>query len=826
MALTTYRKKRDFKATPEPRGKRGKPAGGNTYVIQKHAARRLHYDLRLEMDGVLKSWAVTKGPSLLPGEKRLAVHVEDHPLEYGEFEGTIPKGEYGGGTVLLWDKGSWSPIGDAKKGYAKGHLDFELHGEKLRGRWHLVRMAHKPREKKENWLLIKGADEFARDEGDPDILEERPESVKTGRDIDDVKDEAPGWSSKTGRIEKPAEEKRRLPKQAKKGRYPGFVEPALATLKSAAPGGRKWLHEIKFDGYRLQAHVRAGKAKLFTRGGLDWSDKFGKGVRAALVGLPVKEAIIDGEMIVEGPAGASDFSALQADLSAGRTDRLVFYVFDLLYLDGYDFRPVPLIERKAELERLMNGAPAALRYSEHFEEDGEVVRRHACRLSLEGVVSKVRNAPYRSGRSKDWIKAKCSAKQEFVVAGFVPSTVSRKAIGSLVLGYYEDGKLIHAGRVGTGYTRKTAEDLFKRLEKLRQTESPFAGKLSSEEARQVKFVQPKLVAEVDFRTWTADGLIRHASFRGLREDKNPEEVTRESTVRATAQAALPSMRLTHPDRLYWKAAGVTKKGLADYYLQVWQHMEPFIVHRPLALVRCPDGVEGECFFQKHAWRGQAKEILKASDPQDDEPLIAIADVPGLIGLIQGGALEIHPWGSRLENLEKPDLIVMDLDPGPEVAWSAVIEAALEVRRRLLDAGLASFVKTSGGKGLHVVAPLKPRAGWDEVKAFAKSIADSMASDSPGRYVATVTKAKRKGKILVDYLRNGRGATAIAPYSTRARAGAAVAMPLAWEELSPAVGPAYFTVENAPSRIGGFGTDPWEDFWKAAMPLDGRHKKAA
>lgn len=827
MALTAYRKKRDFAATPEPRGRaKKKPQGGDSYVIQKHAARRLHYDLRLEMDGVLKSWAVAKGPSLVPGEKRLAVHVEDHPLEYGDFEGTIPKGEYGGGTVIIWDRGRWSPIGDAKKGYAKGHLGFEIHGEKLRGRWHLVRMAKKPREEKENWLLIKGDDEFARDERAPDILEERPESVKTGRMIEDVEGEAPGWSSRTGRIERPSVDKLPLPKRARKAGYPGFIEPALASPRNTPPSGTKWLHEIKFDGYRLQAHIRGNAVKLFTRSGLDWTARFGKAVSSALSALPVTQAIIDGELVVEGNGGAADFSALQADLSAGRTDRMVFYLFDLLYLDGNDVRPAALIERKEVLEKLLEHAPPVLRYSEHFEEDGALVLRHACRLSLEGIISKDRDAPYRSGRGKNWFKVKCALSQEFVIAGYVPSATFRNAIGSLILGYYEDGNLMHAGRVGTGFSHALAQELYQRLEPMRVAKSPFANKLSTEEARQARFVRPELVAEVEFRTWTADDHIRHASFRGLREDKEPCQIVRETGGEALPERRAPAVRLTHPDRLYWKDAGVTKQGLADYYAEVWPRMEPFIVKRPLALLRCPDGVEGQCFFQKHAWKGQSAEILKADDPEDDEPIIAIDGLSGLLGLVQGGALEIHPWGARLDDLERPDMITMDLDPGPGVPWTRVIEAAQEVCERLDRKGLASFVKTSGGKGLHVVAPLKPRAGWEEVKAFAKGIADGMAADSPDRFVATVTKARRNGKILIDYLRNGRGATAIAPYSTRARPGAAVSMPLAWDELSPAIGPSYFTVKNALTRLAAVDTDPWEDFFKAAAPLGRRIKKAA
>lgn len=849
MALETYRKKRNFSVTPEPQGRRA-PKRGNSFVIQKHDATRLHYDFRIEMDGVLKSWAVTKGPSLIPGEKRLAVHVEDHPLEYGDFEGTIPKGEYGGGTVLLWDRGTWTPIGDAHRGYAKGHLDFELHGEKLGGRWHLVRMAGKPREKRENWLLIKGDDDAARTEGDPDILDERPESVATGRKIEDVAGEEPGWSPKTGRIRKrrggstrptPAEEPPAavsVPepskiKGAKKAALPDFVEPTLATLVSSAPSGERWLHEIKFDGYRLQARIEAGRVKLLTRSGLDWTKKFGKAVVSALADVPVETALIDGELVVEGSAGASDFSALQADLSEGRSDRFRFYVFDLLHLDGHDLRDVALIKRKELLEKIIGSDSGIISYSGHFEEDGALVLRHACRLSLEGIVSKLRDAPYRSGRSKNWVKSKCSARQEFVVAGFIPSTTSRKAIGSLVLGVHDHGKLHHVGRVGTGYTAAVAESLFKKLERMRIPSSPFDERLSADEARQVRYVRPDLVAEIEFRAWTADGNLRHASFRGLREDKPAKEIVRETpkTSKEVAKPQRRTVKLTHPDRLYWPDEGVTKEGLADYYAEVWRHASPYIVGRALALVRCPNGISGEQFFQKHAWKGLNPNIVLVHDPKDppDERLISINDLDGLIGLVQSAALEIHPWGSTVSDWERPDTIIMDLDPGEGVSWQAVIEAAVETRDRLKDAGLVPFVKTSGGKGLHVVAPLKPKAEWPAVKGFTKAIADSMAADSPNRYVSTITKSKRRGKILVDYLRNQRGATAVASYSTRARPGAAVSMPLAWDELGPSVGPAYFTVENTPTRLASVSSDPWQDFRAAAAPIEdraNRRKKAA
>lgn len=859
MALETYHRKRDFLKTPEPKGRSTK-AKGNSFVVQKHDARRLHYDFRLEMDGVLKSWAVTRGPSLVPGEKRLAVHVEDHPLEYGGFEGTIPKGEYGGGTVIVWDRGTWEPLEDPHKGYKKGHLEFELHGEKLNGLWHLVRMHGKPGEKADNWLLIKGEDEYARPEAAPDILEERPESVKTGREIADVSGEEPGWSSETGKITRktarkpkaktdPAEAEADSPPKtataadpskeegAVKARLPAFVEPALASLAQKPPAGSRWLHEIKFDGYRLQARIEAGKVKLLTRGGLDWSAKFGKTVLSAFQELPVGSALIDGELIVEGQSGIADFSALQADLSEGRTNRFVYYAFDLLHLDGYDVTALPLVRRKELLHTVIATETGTLRYSAHFLDDGDLLLAQACRLGLEGIVSKVAGDRYRSGRGKSWQKAKCAHAQEFVIGGWVPSTTSRKAVGSLALGVYEDGALQHVGRVGTGFSQTVAAELARRLERIRIETSPFAAQLTSNEARGVRYVRPELVAEVEFRAWTADGHLRHASFRGLREDKPASEIVREEskaadtgakgrsknkekTMPKPASRPASKVQLTHPDRVYWPKEGVTKGGLADYYAEVWPFMEPYVVDRPLALLRCPDGIDGQQFFQKHGWKGINAAIVQVEDPKEpgEAPYIAIKDFDGLIALVQAASLEIHPWGSTLDNWERPDTLIMDLDPGPDVGWSAVIAAAEEIRERLHDMGLHAYVKTSGGKGLHVVSPLKPSADWPQLKAFTKDLADQMAADSPGKYVSTIAKAKRHGKILIDYLRNQRGQTAVAPYSTRARPGAPVSMPLGWEELDPAIGPAHFTVSNAPTRLAKLASDPWAGFRGDAVPL--------
>lgn len=827
--LETYHKKRDFSLTKEPRGKAG-GSKGDLFVVQKHDARRLHYDFRLEMDGVLKSWAVTRGPSLVPGEKRLAVHVEDHPLEYAGFEGTIPKGEYGGGTVIVWDNGQWKPIGDPHKQYKKGHMEFELDGEKLKGRWHLVRMHGKPGEKRENWLLIKGEDEFAREANDPDILEEEPQSVKTGRVIAEVEDEAPGWSSKTGPIAKTrvAKEKAQpLPKLAKKAAMPQFIEPQLATLVSAAPKGSRWIHEIKFDGYRIQAHVSNGNVVLYSRSGLDWTEKFGQAITKDILATGVDNAILDGEIVVESGAGLSDFSALQNDLSEGRSDRFAYYLFDLLYLNGSDLRQVPLVERKALLAKLISPSMVTLRYSEAFDADGEAVLNNACGLGLEGIVSKLSEGLYSSGRSKDWRKSKCIGRQEFVIAGFVPSSATRDAIGSLLLGVQEKRGLVSVGRVGTGFSVKLAKDLYKKLNAMRQEKSPFATTLTAEEKCGAIFVKPQLVAEIEFRAWTADRRLRHASFRGLRDDKAAKEVILEkSAMPARPEKAAPEeadVKLTHPDRVYWPKEGITKQGLADYYAEVWPRIEPFIINRPLALLRCPTGIDGQHFFQKHAWKGLNEHIVEVDDPseKDEEPYIAIKDFDGLIGLVQAATLEIHPWGSTLKNWELPDILTMDLDPGDGVAWERVVEGAFETKERLEKHGLTTFVKTSGGKGLHVVVPLKPKADWESLKAFTKAIADEMAADSPDRYVSTISKAKRKGKILIDYLRNQRGMTAVAPYSPRARPGAAVSMPLAWNEVSPAIGPTHFTILNTPTRLAALKNDPWEDFRKAAKPLPKR-----
>ncbi|MDH2325924.1 DNA ligase D [Cereibacter sp. SYSU M97828] len=760
MSLETYNAKRDFTATPEPKGKRARKKGAS-FTIQKHHATRLHYDLRLELDGVLKSWAVTKGPSLDPSQKRLSVQVEDHPLDYGTFEGEIPKGHYGAGKVILWDRGTWEPVHDPHKGLEKGHLEFALSGVKLHGRWHLIRMKDG-----KNWLLVKGDDEFAATD---DILKIQPDSIKA------------------------------------RAKMPDFVPPQLATLAKAPPTGDEWLHEIKFDGYRLQARVEDG-VRLLTRAGLDWTHRFAP-VADALAGIG-HTALIDGEVVVERAHGASDFGALQSDLSEGRSDRFVFYAFDLLHLDGRDLRKEPLKDRKAALKGILP-KKGILRYSEDFADSGALVLDHACRLGLEGVISKQSDAPYRSGRGRTWIKSKCAARQEFVIAGYVPSTANARAVGSLLLGVFEEGGLRHVGRVGTGFTAKVATVLFKRLEGM-QADSPYAEKLTAAERRGAVFVRPELVAEVEFRAWTSDGNLRHAAFRGLREDKPAPEIARE-------RPAARSFALSNPDRVYWPDVGVTKAGLADYYADIWPRIAPFVTGRPLALLRSPNGVGGKSFFQKHAWKGMSDKVRRIRDAKNpgEEPLVGIDDLDGLLALVQSGVLEIHPWGATAKAMERPDMIVMDLDPGDGANWPLILEAATEVRERMAAAGLTGFVKTSGGKGLHVVAPLVPKAGWAAVKSFTRRMAQEMAADSPDRFVATITKSKRKGKVLIDYLRNQRNATAVCAYSTRARPGAPVSCPVAWEEL-PEIGPAQFTVLNMASRTD----DPWDDWRAAAISLQG------
>ena len=869
-SLREYHDKRDFTRTAEPRGTL-KGARGDLFVVHKHAARRLHYDLRLELDGVLKSWAVTRGPSLLPGDKRLAVRTEDHPLDYGEFEGRIPEGEYGAGSVIVWDRGRWSTEGDPHEQLAKGHLVVDLKGRKLKGRWHLVHMKGRDQRGKENWLLIKAEDEHAVDADGDRLLETEPRSVKTRRTVEDVaKGKVKIWrkDGASSRAESPSpraaatsaraatargegrgEGQRHTPtlssaaaphpnplpasgerestasgerpriKGARPGALPAFIEPQLASLAAAPPAGATWVHEIKFDGYRLMARIDRGRVKLLTRKGLDWTDKFAS-LKKALESLPAVTAMLDGEVVVESESGAPSFAELQADLSAGRSDRFRYYLFDLLHLDGADLTGVPLLERKAALARLLAGHNGTLTYSEHFESRGATVFEHACRLGLEGIVSKLKTGTYRSGRAKAWLKSKCTEGHELAIIGYVPSTIQRRAIGALVLAAAEPkGNLRYAGRVGSGYSSAVAEDLWRRLEPLRTAAPPLDRPPPTDVRRNVRWVRPALVAEVEFRGWTADGIVRHAVFKGLRPEKDTADVvTPKAAARRNVAPELP-VTLTHPDRVLWPTIGVTKQGLAEFYAEIWPWIGPHIADRPLALVRCPGGVDETCFFQKHAWAGISEHVSRSHDPEGGEEILAIDSVEGLLSLVQSSVLEIHVWGATLDDIDKPDGVTFDLDPAPDVEWSEVVSAALEVRDRLKRAGLESFVKTTGGKGLHVYAPLRPHADWAAVKDFAHKLARAMAADSPARYLAMASKEARRGRIFVDYLRNGRGATAVAAYSTRARAEATVSTPLAWEELGPEMRSGRFTVGNLLNRLAHL-SDPWKEMRKKARRLPG------
>lgn len=858
--LKTYRAKRRFGITAEPKGAVARTRG-NAYVIQKHAARRLHYDLRLELDGVMKSWAVTRGPSLVPGEKRLAVQVEDHPIAYNEFEGIIPQGEYGGGTVMIWDRGRWSPENDPHEGLAKGHLSFTLEGAKLRGGWHLVRMHGRRGEKRDNWLLIKQKDGGARSTRDRDILEERPLSAATGRTLEEIAgDPKKVWrSNKSRAVDKPKPRPRKrasaaeirpmrksdTPKfdvlrEARRATLPAFVAPSLATLADKPPAGGNWVHEVKFDGYRMEARIDHGKVKLLTRKGLDWAARF-PSIAAAIAELPVESAIVDGEIVSEGSDGISSFSLLQQDLKSGRPDRMAYYVFDLLHLDGADLRLLPLTARKDTLAHLLERLPShsPIRLSESLTEPGPTLLHHACKMGLEGIISKMADAPYRSGRGRDWIKSKCSDRQELVVAGVAPSTADHRAVGALILGFYDDGKLRYAGRTGTGFTHETARTLFRKLMTLRTDQAPFKAVPAEERgARKPIWVTPEMVVEVNFHGWTHGDRVRQASFQGVREDKAAKDVVRERTKSLAAinkdgtarrrsgpvtarnsKFAGGDIVLTHPDRVYWPDSNITKRELAEFYTKIWKWVRPHLVGRPIALLRCPEGASGECFFQKHATMGVSTEHLHLV-PEKGDKIISIDDLNGLIALVQAGVLEIHTRGTTVEDRERADRLVFDLDPGPGTRWKDVVAAAHEVRDRLAALKLKCFLKTSGGKGLHVVLPIKPTP-WAAAKDFSHGIAAAMAADSPNRYLATAAKSRRNNRIFVDYLRNSREATAVAPYSTRARTGAPVSVPIEWDELRNLKSANQYTVRNLPLRLSRLRKDPWASIGriKQSLPVD-------
>jgi bifunctional non-homologous end joining protein LigD len=923
MSLKTYNKKRDFKITPEPKGKTERTKKSSLrYLIQKHDASRLHYDFRLELNGVLLSWAVPKGPSLDPARKALAVHVEDHPIAYGDFEGTIPEGEYGGGTVMLWDRGTWEPLGDqVEEYYKKGRLHFILHGEKLHGEWSLIQM-HGPRsEDGKNWLLMKLKDKYATDKGD--ILVDKPLSVKTGRDLDEIAadkkavwksnrskddDDDNGGGGKTRSAKKaPAAStnavasKRGTAKAARssgssrggakrraaadvaaltgavKSALPAHLSPQLAVLAERPPQGEEWVHEIKFDGYRILAHVRDGKVRMMTRNGHDWTDKF-KPIATALEKLNIESAILDGEIVVLDAEGRSDFQALQAMLKDREKVELSYYVFDLPYCNGYDLTDTPLVERKAALEEILATSRLGPRinYSEHMTGDGSAVFNQACSMSLEGIISKLANGRYASRRDPSWLKSKCDQRQEFVIIGWSDPQGGRAGFGSLLLGYHDDQKrLVYAGRVGTGFDDRMLRDMHKQMQSLAIDKPPTDIDPPARERRQAHWIKPQLVGEVRFTGWTRDGVLRHPAFIALRSDKPATQIVREqamnpakvkekkigtrtsaavmtetpakgkkaatTTAKApvnpaksanSAAAAKPAsvaksegdgevagVRLSHPNKVLYPEQGVSKLDVAEYYQAAEKWMLPHVTNRPLALVRCPNGRGSKCFFQRNWSDTMPKAVGKVdvSDSKAKEEHVAVHDLAGIISLVQMGVLEIHTWNCSGDDIEHPDQLVFDLDPGPDVAWKRVVEGARILNKTLSTLRLPQFLKTSGGKGLHITIPIEPTIDWDSAKRFCETIVKSLAEEN-NLFVANMRKDLRGGKIYIDYHRNGRGATAVAPYSTRAREGAPVSMPISWEELGKLSSASHFTVETARRYLEKRKTDPWRDFAKSRVDV--------
>jgi len=762
----------------------------------------------------------------------------------------IPAGQYGAGSVIVWDEGTWTPEHDPAAMMKKGHIDFELHGDKLKGRWHLVRLRSRSGEKRDNWLLIKSDDEYA--DRKHDILEDAPESVKSGLRVEEIakQPDARRWqSNREAKSSKPITEAKVLRERAKpvsarksgSSKLPHFIEPCLARLESKPPPGDEWVHEVKFDGYRLQAHIAGGKAKLYTRTGLDWTDRFGKPVVEALAGLDVASAVVDGEIVVLGKGGVSTFSELQLALSEGHHERMIFYAFDLLWLDGKNVRREPLIDRKERLRDMLQGLDeqGSLRFSEHFTEPGKVMLEHACRMGLEGVVSKRADAPYHSGRGYDWVKSKCTLRQEFVIVGYQPSEAQGRHDRSLVMGYHKDGSLVPVGHVGTGFSGKVVADLKKKLDRLTTKTSAFSGAAAKE--KNVIWVKPELVAEIEFRSWTRGGNIRQASFQGLREDKPAAEISMEkpekqeedakTSGRKPARKAEPaaksngkasaietSVKLSHPDKQLWPDEHVSKQDLLEHYALVWPRMEQFVANRPLALVRAPDGIHSQRFFQKHSMPGMLSSIHKSHDPEDNEEVLFIKDFDGLAALVQIGVVEIHIWGATVDRIDKPDQFVFDLDPDEGLDVEDVRKAALEFHDKLDELGLANYVKVSGGKGYHIIVPLMPKADWAQVKDFSHQFADAMVQAAPDRYTATLSKKARKGKIFIDYLRNGRGSTTVAAYSSRAKKGATVSVPVTWEMVADGLGPTAFSIGDEAVKKRLKAADPWEDFFARGKPL--------
>ncbi|WP_297506938.1 DNA ligase D [uncultured Caulobacter sp.] len=875
--LAAYEAKRDFEKTAEPTGQIAVSASERArFVIQKHDATRLHYDLRLEHEGVFLSWAVTKGPSRDPRERRLAVHVEDHPLAYGDFEGTIPKGQYGGGTVMLWDRGWWAPEPgfDLAKGLKKGEIKLVFAGERMKGGYVLVRInndkfARGGAAKRENWLLIKHRDAYAI-EGDDGFLDETASSIASGRTMEQIaagegqsptpfmtkagpasdavwnSDRSPEASAEkaaedtdapTGREAKPASNAKPAIKSSasrkvvKTAKMPDFVPPQLCKLVDRPPSGGDWVHEIKFDGYRMQLRVEGGEAALRTRTGLDWSDRFPELIKAA---RDLPDSLIDGEVVALDEAGSPSFAGLQAALSEQTTADLIFFAFDLLHAEGEDLTEQPLSERKARLETLLAGGDALIRYVEHFSRGGEAVLQSACRMSLEGVVSKRLDAAYRSGKSGAWTKAKCRAGHEVVIGGW---TTTGEAFRSLIVGVYKDGDLVHVGRVGTGYGRDKVAKLLPKLKAAERKTSPFSGKGAPRVGANIHWVDPVLVAEIEFAGFTGDGSVRQASFKGLREDKPARAVEAEAPApantvdlaqpapakpaRRAGKASVLGVAISNPDKPLWPDAGDgtpgTKLDLAEYFQAVGEWMLEHVKGRPCSVIRMPDGIGGETFFQRHSGKGVSALIDEMVVSGDRKPYLVFNTVESLIAAAQWGATELHPWNCRPGEQDVPGRLVFDLDPAPDVPFDAVVEGAREIRDRLEALGLTPFCKTTGGKGLHVVTPLKAsKIDWDAAKAFAREVCARMAADSPDLYLLNMAKKERGGKIFLDYLRNDRMSTAVAPLSPRGRPGAPVSWPVAWTQVRKGLDPKRFNLRTAPGLLKNL--DAWDAYAESERDL--------
>ncbi|WP_433690851.1 DNA ligase D [Pseudomonas monteilii] len=813
--LQEYQRKRDFNATPEPAGKRARPRSAHAlqYCIQKHDASHLHYDFRLELDGTLKSWAIPKGPSLDPKVRRLAVHVEDHPLDYANFEGRIPEGHYGAGDVIVWDRGVWEPEGDPREAYAKGKLRFRLQGEKLSGVWNLFR-THLAG-KKEQWMLVKSHDGQARSETDYRIVEALPDSVLSERTLPP---RSPGKATTV-------RHKRKTDPKA----LPDALQPQLATLVDSPPSG-DWRYEVKFDGYRILARIDGDDIRLFTRNGHDWSAKMPRQVEA-LKALGLDSAWLDGEMVVVDDNGVADFQALQNAFDTEHDERITYYLFDLPWLGGEDLRALPLQQRRATLARLLEGhASQVIRYSADFKEPVASLLDSACRLELEGLIGKRADSPYVGRRSSDWVKLKCKQRQEFVIVGYTDPKGSRNGFGALLLALHDHGSgpLRYAGKVGTGFSAATLDSIHARLTPLQTDKSPLPKPPTGAEARGVHWLKPQLLAEVAYAQMTREGIVRHSVFHGLRDDKPATAIDLERampTKRAvqTEPENLGTLRLTHPDRVVDATTGATKREVAQYYAQVADWLLPQLKDRPVALVRAPDGLDGELFFQKNAGQLNIPNVLSYNKAQAGQAAMVLNRADSLMDAVQMNTLELHTWNATTKDFDKPDRFVLDLDPDPALPWKAMLEATQLTLTLLDELGLKVFLKTSGGKGMHLVVPLTRRAGWDEVKDFSHALVNHMAGLFPDRLSAVSGPKNRVGRIFIDYLRNGKGATTAAAYSLRAREGLPVSVPIWREELNQLKGANQWNIGNLHTRLSQV-EDPWAEMGKTRQSITLRMRK--